>query len=138
MQVIYKKHSYFMPNTKRNGKFYLYYRQDKFFVLFYKKMKRVTAMNKALYILLLVIEAASLFFPLFFILYFHGFLVSVIVLLAIAAVYAFLGICAFKQKKSEDEAGLKKLKIIIALVCPAVWAVFIVYFLYICTALGVI
>ena len=68
-------------------------------------------MKKALYILLLVIEAASLFLPLFFILYLHEFLVSAIAFLAIAAVYAFLGIRAFKQKKAEDEAGLKKSKI---------------------------
>ena len=95
-------------------------------------------MKKALYILLLVIEAASLFLPLFFILYLHEFLVSAIAFLAIAAVYAFLGIRAFKQKKAEDEAGLKKSKIIIALVCPVVWAAFIVYFIYVCTALGVI
>ena len=42
------------------------------------------------------------------------------------------------QKKAEDEEGLKKSKIIIALVCPIVWAAFIVYFIYVCTALGVI
>jgi membrane protein implicated in regulation of membrane protease activity len=95
-------------------------------------------MKKALYIILLGVEAASLFFPLFFILYLNGLLVSVIAFLAIAAVYAFLVIRAFKQKKSEDEAGLKKSKIIIALVCPAIWVAFIAYFFYVCTALGVI
>ena len=95
-------------------------------------------MKKTLYIILLVVEAASLFLPLFFVLYFEGLLVSILALAAIAAVYALLGIRAFKQKKAGDEAGLKKSKIIIALVCPVVWAAFIVYFIYVCTALGVI
>ena len=95
-------------------------------------------MKKALYIVLLVIEALSLIFPLYFLLYFNGILVSALALVVVAAVYAFLGIRAFKQKKAEDEAGLKKSKIIIALVCPVVWAAFIVYFIYVCTALGVI
>lgn len=95
-------------------------------------------MKKALYIILLAVEAASLFFPLFFILYLNGLPVSIIAFLAVAAVYAFLGIRAFKQKKAEDEEGLKKSKIIIALVCPAIWVAFIAYFFYVCTALGVI
>ena len=94
-------------------------------------------MKKALYVILLVAEAASLFIPFFFILYLHEFLVSAIAFLAIAAVYAFLGIRAFKQKKAEDEAGLKKSKIFIALVCPAIWAAFIAYFFYVCAALGI-
>ena len=101
-------------------------------------MKRGTFMKKALYILLLVIEAASLFLPLFFILYLHEFLVSAIAFLAIAAVYAFLGIRAFKQNKAGDEAGFKKSKIIVALVCPVIWVAFIAYFFYVCAALGVI
>ena len=95
-------------------------------------------MKKAPYIILLAVEAASLFFPLFFILYLNGMLASVLVFVAIAAVYAFLGMRAAKQKKSEDEAGFKKSKIIIALVCPAIWVAFIAYFFYVCTALGVI
>ena len=94
-------------------------------------------MKKALYIILLAVEAASLFFPLFFILYLNGLLVSIIAFLAVAAVYAFLGIRAFKQKKAEDEEGLKKSKIFIALVCPAIWAAFIAYFFYVCAALGI-
>ena len=101
-------------------------------------MERGTIMKKTLYIILLGVEAASLFFPLFFILYLNGLLVSVIALLVIAAVYAFLGIRAFKQKKAGDEVGLKKSKIFIALVCPAIWAAFIAYFFYVCAALGVI
>ena len=72
-------------------------------------------MKKALYIILLAVEAASLFFPLFFILYLNGLLVSIIAFLAVAAVYAFLGIRAFKQKKAGDEAALKKSKIFIPL-----------------------
>ena len=95
-------------------------------------------MKKALYIILLAVEAASLFFPLFFILYLNGLLVSIIAFLAVAAVYAFLGIRAFKQKKAGDEVALKKSRIIIALVCPAIWVAFIAYFFYVCTALGVI
>ena len=95
-------------------------------------------MKKALYVILLVAEAASLFIPFFFLLYLQELLVGAIALLAVAAVYAFLGIRAFKQKKAEDEEGLKKSKIIIALVCPAIWVAFIAYFFYVCTALGVI
>ena len=95
-------------------------------------------MKKALYIILLVIEALSLVLPLYFMLYFHGILGSTLALVAFAAVYAFLGIRALKQKKAGDEAGLKKSKIFIALVCPVIWAAFIAYFLYICEALGVI
>ena len=63
--------------------------------------------------------------------------IIIIALLAVAAAYAFLGIRAFKQKKAGDEVGLKKTKIFIALVCPAIWAVFIAYFLYVCKALGI-
>ena len=95
-------------------------------------------MKKALYILLLVIEAASLFLPLFFILYMNGVAAAAIAFAAVAAVYAFLGIRAFKQKKAEDEAGFKKSKTIIALVCPVIWVAFIAYFFYVCAALGVI
>ena len=94
-------------------------------------------MKKALYIILLAVEAASLFIPFFFILYMQELLTGVIALLAVAATYAFLGIRAFKQKRAEDEAGLKKSKIFIALVCPAIWAAFIAYFLYVCAALGI-
>ena len=61
-------------------------------------------MKKPLYIILLAVEAVSLLFPLFFILYFHGMLVSALLLLAIAGVYAFFGIRASRQKKAEDEA----------------------------------
>ena len=95
-------------------------------------------MKKALYYVLLGLEGITLFFPIFFIFFFHGFLISLLLFLAIAAVYAFLGIRAFKQKQAEDEAGLKKSKIIIALVCPVIWAAFIAYFFYVCEALGVI
>ena len=95
-------------------------------------------MKKTLYIILLAVESASLFIPLFFILYFNGTLVSVLALAAIAAVYALFGIRAAKQKKAEDEAGLKKTKIFTALVCPVAWVAFIAYFLYVCEALGVI
>ena len=100
-------------------------------------MERGTVMKKALYVILLVAEAASLFIPFFFILYLQELLLGVIALLAVAAVYAFLGIRAFKQKKAGDEVGLKKTKIFIALVCPAIWAAFIAYFLYVCKALGI-
>ena len=100
-------------------------------------MERGTVMKKALYIILLAAEAASLFIPFFFMLYLQELLLGVIAFLAVAAVYAFLGIRAFKQKKAEDEAGLKKSKIFIALVCPAIWAAFIAYFLYVCKALGI-
>ena len=95
-------------------------------------------MKKTLYAILLAIEALSLIIPLFFILYFHGFAVSVIALLVVAAVYAVLVSRAFKQKKAGDEAALKKSRIVIALVCPVIWAVFIAYFFYVCAALGVI
>ena len=94
-------------------------------------------MKKTLYIILLVVEAASLFLPLFFVLYFEGLLVSILALAAIAAVYALLGFRARKQKKAEDESGLKKTRIFTALVCPVVWVAFIAYFLYVCYALGV-
>ena len=94
-------------------------------------------MKKTLYIILLVVEAASLFLPLFFVLYFHGMLVSSLILLAIAGVYAFFGIRASRQKKAEDESGLKKTRIFTALVSPVVWVAFIAYFLYVCEALGV-
>ena len=95
-------------------------------------------MKKTLYIILLAVEALSIFLPLFFILYLQRFLASFLALLAVAAIYAFLGIRAAKQKKAGDEAGLKKSKIYIALVCPVIWVAFIVYFFYVCTALGVI
>ena len=95
-------------------------------------------MKKALYIILIAVEAASLFIPFFFMLYMQELLLGVIALLVVTATYAFLGIRAFKQKKAGDEAALKKSKIFIALVCPAIWAVFIAYFLYVCAALGVI
>lgn len=95
-------------------------------------------MKKALYIVLLVIEALSLIFPLYFILYLDGILVGALALVIIAAVYAFLGIRAFKQNKAGDEAGFKKSKIIVALVCPVIWVAFIAYFFYVCAALGVI
>ena len=95
-------------------------------------------MKKPLYIILLAVEAVSLLFPLFFILYFHGMLVSALLLLAIAGVYAFFGLRASRQKKAEDEAGLKKTRIFAALVSPVVWVLFIIYFLYICEALGVV
>ena len=95
-------------------------------------------MKKALYYVLLGLEGITMFFPIFLIFFFHGFLISLLLFLAIAAVYAFLGIRAFKQKQAEDEAGLKKSKIIIALVCPVIWAAFIAYFFYVCEALGVI
>lgn len=101
-------------------------------------MERGTVMKKILYVILLVAEAASLFIPLLFMLYMQELLAGVIALLAVAAVYAFLGIRAYKQKKAGDEAALKKSKIFIALVCPAIWAAFIAYFLYVCAALGVI
>ena len=95
-------------------------------------------MKQALYFCLVILEAISLFVPIFFILYFQELLLSFLVFIAIAAAYVFLGIRAFKQKKAGDEAGLKKSKIFIALVCPVIWAAFIAYFLYICEALGVI
>ena len=94
-------------------------------------------MKKALYIILIAVEAASLFIPFFFMLYMQELLTGVIALLVVAATYAFLGIRAFKQKRAEDEAGLKKSKIFIALVCPAIWVAFIAYFLYVCAALGI-
>ena len=94
-------------------------------------------MKKVLYIILLVAEAASLFIPFLFMLYMQELLLGATALLVIAAVYAFLGIRAIKQKKAGDEAGLKKSKIFIALVCPAIWAAFIAYFLYVCKALGI-
>ena len=101
-------------------------------------MKRETVMKKALYFGLVILEGISLFVPLFFILYLNEFLVSAIAFLVIAAVYAFLGIRAFKQKKAGDESGIKKTRIFAALVSPVVWVLFIIYFLYICEALGVV
>ena len=95
-------------------------------------------MKKALYIVLLAVEIFSLFVPVFAILYFHGVLASVLLLLAMAAVYVLLGVRAAKQKKAENEEGLKKTRIITALICPVVWVAFIAYFYYICYALGVI
>ena len=95
-------------------------------------------MKKPLYIILLAVEAVSLLFPLFFILYFHGMLVSALLLLAIAGAYAFFGIRASKQKKAGDESGIKQTRIFAALVSPVVWVLFIIYFLYICEALGVV
>ena len=63
-------------------------------------------MKKTLYIILLVVEAASLFLPLFFVLYFEGLLVSILALAAIAAVYALFGFRARKQKKAPDTTDI--------------------------------
>ena len=95
-------------------------------------------MKKALYIGLLVIEVIALFIPIFFVLYLGGMLAAAIAFIVAAAIYAFLAIYAAKQKKAGNEAGLKKAKIITALVCPAIYVVFIIYFIYVCEALGVI
>ena len=95
-------------------------------------------MKKTLYIILLAVEAVSLLFPLFFVLYFEGILTSVLALVAVAAVYALLGFRAAKQKKAEDEAGLKKTRIFTALVSPVAWVAFIAYFIYVSEALGII
>ena len=95
-------------------------------------------MKKTLYIILLVIEILSLLLPLFFVLYLQGVLACALVFAVIAAVYALLGFRAAKQKKAEDASGLKKSRIFLALVSPAVWVAFIVYFIYVCEALGVI
>lgn len=95
-------------------------------------------MKKALYIILLAVETLSLFLPLYFVLYFHGVLVSFITFLAFIAIYAFFVIRAVKQKKAGDEAGLKKTRIFAALVSPVIWVAFVGYFYYICAALGVI
>ena len=128
-----------MPKIKHRGNYNFIIDNVRILCYFNKKQKTKsgTIMKKALYIILLAVEAASLFFPLFLILYLNGLLVSIIAFLAVAAVYAFLGIRAIKQKKAGDEAALKKSKIFIALVCPAIWAVFIAYFLYVCKALGI-
>ena len=95
-------------------------------------------MKKTLYIILLAVEALSLIIPFMFLIYFQDFLIGGLALLVVAAVYAFLGIRAFKQKKAGDEAALKKSRIMIALVCPVIWAAFIAYFFFICSALGII
>ena len=95
-------------------------------------------MKNPLYIALLVVEALSLLLPLYFVLFFEGVLVAALTLVAVAAIYALFGFRAAKQKKAEDEAGFKKTRIFTALVSPAVWVVFIAYFLYVCSALGVI
>ena len=94
-------------------------------------------MKKPLYIALLVVEALSLLLPLYFVLFFEGVLVAALALVAVAAIYAIFGFRAAKQKKAEDEAGLKKTRIFTALVCPVVWVAFIVYFISVCMALGV-
>ena len=94
-------------------------------------------MKKTLYIGLLVFEAISLLLPLYFVLFLEGILTGVLVFVAVAAIYALLGFYAAKQKKAEDEAGLKKTKVFAALVCPVVWVAFIVYFLSVCIVLGV-
>lgn len=94
-------------------------------------------MKKTLYIVLLVVEALSLLLPLYFVLFFEGILTGALVLVAVAAIYALLGFYAAKQKKAENEAGLKKIRIFTALVCPLAWVAFIVYFLSVCIALGV-
>lgn len=95
-------------------------------------------MKKTLYIILLAVEALSLIIPFMFLIYFQDFLIGGLALLVVAAVYAFLGIRAFKQKKAGDEAAFKKSRIMIALVCPVIWAAFIAYFFFICSALGII